>query len=471
MRTFTYSDTKSHKFWNIDLQGSGFTVTYGRQGTAGQTQTKTFADAEKAQREHDKLVKEKLAKGYVETTPSTKPTASLREALEKAVIANPDDLASHMAYADYLAEENDPRGEFMQVQIALEDPQKPAAERKKLQKREKELLKAHGRTWLGELAPYFLDPQKAPEYQDPFSCSYTFARGWLDTLEVKHFSVAFTRTLVRSPQTQLLRRLALADEVFEEEGEYEAGDDVPEGSWAPGLYPLVRSPYLGNVRILQVGELAGEDDQYYDCHTNGEAAIGLVKKMPRLEELYLLAHGVDMDQLFGLKTLNNLRVLQVYHVNGNYPLQKLANNPSLGKLTHLLLMPHSADEGEPYIRLAGVRALVRSKNLPSLTHLQLRMTDAGDKGCEEIVASGILKRLKGLDLRFGRVGEDGARILAACPDLRNLESLNLAGNCLTQAGIRALQATGVSLQADKQWTSSGNEENDYENYLFQGDIE
>jgi predicted DNA-binding WGR domain protein len=68
MRTFTYSDDKSSKFWNIELTGSEFTVTYGKVGTKGQTQTKSFADEAKAQKEYDKLVKEKVGKGYVETT-------------------------------------------------------------------------------------------------------------------------------------------------------------------------------------------------------------------------------------------------------------------------------------------------------------------------------------------------------------------------------------------------------------------
>ena len=27
MRTFQFSDAKSHKFWNIDVQGKAFTVT------------------------------------------------------------------------------------------------------------------------------------------------------------------------------------------------------------------------------------------------------------------------------------------------------------------------------------------------------------------------------------------------------------------------------------------------------------
>ena len=134
MRTFTYSDAKSHKFWNIDLQGNQFTVTYGRIGAAGQSQTKEFADAAKAQKEHDKLVKEKLAKGYVETTPSAQaPPRSLREALEEALAASPDDLASHMAYADWLSEQpakaDQARGEFVRVQLALEDEKKSAAAR------------------------------------------------------------------------------------------------------------------------------------------------------------------------------------------------------------------------------------------------------------------------------------------------------------------------------------------------------
>ena len=37
MRTFQLSDAKSHNFWNIDVQGDRFTVTYGKVGTAGQS--------------------------------------------------------------------------------------------------------------------------------------------------------------------------------------------------------------------------------------------------------------------------------------------------------------------------------------------------------------------------------------------------------------------------------------------------
>jgi predicted DNA-binding WGR domain protein len=66
VRRFELSEGTSHKFWQIALDGSAFTVTWGRIGTNGQTQTKTFESAGKAQKEHDKLVDEKVKKGYAE---------------------------------------------------------------------------------------------------------------------------------------------------------------------------------------------------------------------------------------------------------------------------------------------------------------------------------------------------------------------------------------------------------------------
>jgi cell wall assembly regulator SMI1/predicted DNA-binding WGR domain protein len=54
------------KFWAIQLDGRRFVVRFGKQGTDGQEKIKEFADAPTAQREHDKLVAEKVKKGYRE---------------------------------------------------------------------------------------------------------------------------------------------------------------------------------------------------------------------------------------------------------------------------------------------------------------------------------------------------------------------------------------------------------------------
>ncbi len=64
MPRYEFSEGSSNKFWEITLDGSSFTTTWGKIGTAGQSTTKSFDTAAKAQAEHDKLVTEKVKKGY-----------------------------------------------------------------------------------------------------------------------------------------------------------------------------------------------------------------------------------------------------------------------------------------------------------------------------------------------------------------------------------------------------------------------
>ena len=75
-REFTLSDGKSDKFWNIEIDGSEFTVNYGKAGTSGQSQTKTFGDDETANKAADKLIAEKTKKGYAETSGSSAQTVA-----------------------------------------------------------------------------------------------------------------------------------------------------------------------------------------------------------------------------------------------------------------------------------------------------------------------------------------------------------------------------------------------------------
>jgi predicted DNA-binding WGR domain protein len=68
VRHFEFTSGSSQKFWEISISGSAFTVRFGRIGTAGQSQTKTFTDGVKAKREAEHLIAEKLKKGYTEKT-------------------------------------------------------------------------------------------------------------------------------------------------------------------------------------------------------------------------------------------------------------------------------------------------------------------------------------------------------------------------------------------------------------------
>jgi DNA ligase 1 len=66
-RHFQFVEGSSEKFWQVSLAGNDVTVRFGRIGTDGQTQTKSLADADAAARHAEKLIAEKLKKGYVET--------------------------------------------------------------------------------------------------------------------------------------------------------------------------------------------------------------------------------------------------------------------------------------------------------------------------------------------------------------------------------------------------------------------
>ncbi len=65
-RRFEFNDGKSSKFWTIRVSGMDVEVRYGRIGTEGQAQTKSFDTPEAAQKHAAILIAEKTGKGYSE---------------------------------------------------------------------------------------------------------------------------------------------------------------------------------------------------------------------------------------------------------------------------------------------------------------------------------------------------------------------------------------------------------------------
>lgn len=115
-----YMDAKSSKFWNIELAGSSYNVTYGRIGTDGQTLTKSFDNEEKARKEVEKLIKEKLGKGYVDAAGSG--------ASAGGAVPSPDGLIPLIAFSSILRRDDigQNAGTFIGRRVADYDPEKPA---------------------------------------------------------------------------------------------------------------------------------------------------------------------------------------------------------------------------------------------------------------------------------------------------------------------------------------------------------
>jgi len=125
------------------------------------------------------------------------------EALLQAIYDAPDDDAPRLVYADALLERGDPRGELITLQCRLAQ-----REDRELRKREQELLEAHGKQWLGELAPVVM-------------AGYRFERGFLAECRVENRHLDRIRKLVGHRAWSTVRNLA--------------------GSAAIALHPVMRS--------------------------------------------------------------------------------------------------------------------------------------------------------------------------------------------------------------------------------------
>jgi uncharacterized protein (TIGR02996 family) len=474
MRTFELVTPKSPRFWSIDVQGDRLTVTSGEVGTPGHSHTETFMFPEMVEPEAARLIREKTAEGYVETTLS--PVTPQELPFVRALVAAPYDETARAAYADFLTERGDPRGEFMQVQRALEDESLNVVARKKLRDREEELLSEHETAWVGKWAGLFPAPANENGYGQVNHTGgrrYEFKRGLLTTVHFGELTVAAARAFVMAPEARFVRELSVGATLSREK--FEPGLDIPEGAVEDeaAYHVLLRWPRLRQVRRFQIGWKAEEEYQpswHAQCHFSGIPAYDFVRRMPDVEEVLLLINYRDATNLVALP-MPRLRVLQLYH-GWSYPLEELAANPSLANLTRLLCHPYAPVHGyEPYIRLPQLRAVCRSPHLKSLTHLELRLSDFGDEGIREVVGSGILKRLKVLDLRHGCVTDAGARLLAGCPDLHNLELLDLSRNALNAKGMKALRDTGIPVELGDQHSGGPGAGSRDDEYVYGDDME
>jgi uncharacterized protein (TIGR02996 family) len=485
MRTFEFHRASSHKFWTIEVRGTSFTVTFGKVGTSGQTKTKSFATIEQAKKAAEKLIREKISKGYIETTP---PVATrMAVDLERVVADDPDNLTGWSVYADYLLEQGSPRGEFMQVQLALEDETRSKAERNQLKAREALLLKEHEREWLGNLVPHLLDRVPNREDSDEYdpelpsvpATEHRWRRGVLAELKVECLTVRLAQALADAPAARFLEKLHLVGTAT-----YLSMDDTKTRRRVRGpasnrgrdeWLELIGAPLLRSLRCFQMGDPGGEppEDGWMDNHTYVPGLERLIAEMTRIEELHLLCKEYDSTAVFALPNLTKLRVLRldslgdpVWAKEPGIALDVLAQNSALGNLTHLLVHPHFADES--VLPLGRVGPVFHSPHLKAITHLRLRLSDMGDAGVREIISSGVLKRLKWLDLRHGCITDAGAHLFAACADAKNLERLDLSRNAVTSSGLRVLRQAGVNAVANNPLTE---QELANHEYLFEGDSE
>jgi len=107
MTRLTHTEGNHSKFWEGTVSGNSLTVRFGRIGTQGQTKVKEFDDPAAARAELAKLIKEKLAKGYIAEDGSSPKGAT--ETPRHATPAGERTLAEALAALDSLWKDKLPK--------------------------------------------------------------------------------------------------------------------------------------------------------------------------------------------------------------------------------------------------------------------------------------------------------------------------------------------------------------------------
>jgi uncharacterized protein (TIGR02996 family) len=472
MRTFI-DPNEPNRFWNIELKGKSYTVTSGKAGSKGRGSTKGFADEASARKAHARLIRKKLGEGFAESTPEAA-TSLVQRGLEAALAESPDDLVAHAAYADCLQEQGNPRGELIQVQLALEKDDLPSSERDKLKAWEKELLAQVEDDCLGTklLSLRLRRGTGSLAGWQPYAFAYTIQRGWLTRVDQSGpFDKVLAQALADAPQARLLREFALH---YRSYAAYLQQEDPQMHEVVGLLKPLknLRLLYLGTAEEQGVGLAPVQDEPIifnsrWELLLAGDAVWEWIAALPGLEELYLTCRTQNTARLFGLPSLDRLRILQL-NLTDDYPLDVLASNPALKSLTHLSFHPLPNRDGtQAYLTAAHLAALARSPNLPALTHLRFQRSSAGDEGVRTLIDSGLLRRLEMLDLAMGTITAAGANLLAEA-DLGRLKVLDVSANAISPAGRQRLQ---TALQTKLTLRLGPQDAGAHPEWLYEGEME
>jgi predicted DNA-binding WGR domain protein len=375
-RQLVYMDSHSSKFWNIALQGNTFTVTFGRIGTDGQTQTKAFASGEMALKEAEKLIREKLGKGYVDSAGSGVSATSAH--------GSDDGLIPSLAFSSILRREDisENATTFIGRRVVDFDPEKPFRS---------DVVYRFRSDWENdELIPHleqFLADPKAPETTALVIGSW---HGDDSETTPKEVIKLLVQSKARLPK---LAAIYVGDITSEEN----------EMSW---IHQCDLSPLLEAFPSLQFLRSRGGDGLAID-----------VPEHENLRALILETGGLDATVLksIALSSFPNLEHLELWLGTDEYggehsldDLQPILDGGLFPKLRYLgLRNSQMADE------IAA--AIVRSPLIQRIETLDLSLGVLTDEGARALLKLPASPTLRKLNLHYNYISSDLARQLKALP--------------------------------------------------------
>lgn len=379
-----------------------------------------------------------------------------------AIVASPDDDAPRLVYADWLQGQNDPRGEFIQLQCQLAAA--PDDERRRAMRiAENKLLKAHEAGWLDPLRALLPEPGWADSFK------FEHERGFVERAQLTMACVPrFDALFAAAP---MIRELEVTCSVF---------DGVKFSR--PDIAPLLASPHLAKLRKLTLNVGGGGDEvaeqlaacevlanlTTFELHASvtgetatmfigippeklvlGDAGITAIAGSPHFARLeHLLVEG-NLIGPAGIAAIANgawrLRTLDLARNAITLPIADALRGPATATVeilrlaqnqlpdadvARLVALPELANVVELDLESCGLGAkgtalLCEALALPALRRLRLERNSLADAGGLAVASSPAMARLTSLEMGHNRMGAKAGAALAASPHLANLERLTL----------------------------------------------
>jgi uncharacterized protein (TIGR02996 family) len=437
MRRFEFEEGSSHKFWEIVVEGSAYTVRYGKVGTEGQVQTKTFKDAAKAEAEANKKIAEKTKKGYAEVEAAapaagaaSKPGAAKDGArnpeLEQGIHDAPEDTAAWQVYADWLQSEGDPWGE--RLSLGLAHAASKGAEKTKLKKAIDKLEEQHRETFLGK---GFAKLMKAEDFEQVAKLEWKY--GFVVGVRVAspEFEWSGTspdtilRALIKSPAARFLQSVRIG--LIQWEGD--------EDSFGQGIDAISKSGQLPAMRDLFIGDFEFSDDTEISWTDVGSVEPALLV-MPNLRSLHVRGGNIGLGKALEHDTLESLLI-----ETGGLPADAVK---AIGKCKLPNLTTMEVWFGQKNYGAGGnvkqLEPLFKGEGVPKLRHLKLMNGEFEDEIASALAKSPLLAQLETVTISMGTLKDVGGRaILAAADKFKHLSKLVLDHSYLSDEVAKALQ--------------------------------
>lgn len=427
------------RFWEIMRDGKRVVVSHGPLGGEVKIDVQTFFLERRAIAAYDMLVVEQRAAGFTEVFALPEPTARNPE-LEAAIREHRDDPAPYDVYADWLQDHDNPFGELILLQRALETAHDPAKE-----KRMAALRRAYGAanpaaftvTWQwGFWRMLRVDNEAAVDNFDAIAelrpVFSRFACSQLDELRIGYLRWDFDAVDVPALLAEIgthawatgLRRLFLGDAAHIDLGMQTVG---PIGEVIGRAVPNLRSLHI------RTGDPYGDQPMASANPPAGYALSFAGLALPRLESLTI-------------ETCSMSRILLGQLLAAQLP-----------ELTALELWFGSSTYGAD-CTIADLAAILDGEVFPHLTSLGLCNFELEDQLARMIHTARLAPQLTHLNLSKGTLDDESALVLAghryAFPALKTLD---VRDNFLTPASIAALRAAfaGVEVEASHQRKAAG----------------